>query len=45
MNDQTIAVKITEDGQIPLPEEVRRDLGLMPQQEVRLVRRGRELVI
>jgi bifunctional DNA-binding transcriptional regulator/antitoxin component of YhaV-PrlF toxin-antitoxin module len=45
MEDPTIAVRITKDGQIPVPEQVRRDLGLMPQQEVRLYRRGGELVI
>ena len=45
MDNQTIAVRITEDGQIPLPEQVRKDLGLVPQQEVRLLRRGKELVI
>ena len=26
MDNQTIAVRITEDGQIPLPEQVRKDL-------------------
>jgi bifunctional DNA-binding transcriptional regulator/antitoxin component of YhaV-PrlF toxin-antitoxin module len=45
MEDPAIAVRITEDGQIPLPEQMRRELGLVPLQEVRLLRRGGELVI
>jgi len=45
IKDPAIAVQITEDGQIPLPEQVRKDLGLAPLQEVRLVKRGGELVI
>ena len=45
MEDPAIAVRITEDGQIPLPEQVRKELGLAPLQEVRLLKRGGELVI
>ena len=45
MQDPTIAVRITKDGQIPLPKQVREELGLTPEQEVRLVQRGGELVI
>lgn len=45
MEDQAIAVRITENGEIPLPEQMRKELGLVPEQEVRLLRRGKELVI
>jgi bifunctional DNA-binding transcriptional regulator/antitoxin component of YhaV-PrlF toxin-antitoxin module len=45
MTEPTIVVRITKDGQIPLPEQVRKELGLVPQQEVRLLKRGGELVI
>ena len=45
MDTLSVAVKITEDGQIPVPEQLRRDLGLSPQQQVRLVARGKELVV
>lgn len=45
MEDPAIAVRITDDGQIPLPDQVRRELGLEPQQEVRLFKRGGELVV
>jgi len=37
--------KITENGQIPLPEDLRKELGLSPLQEVRLLRRGGDLVV
>ena len=39
------AVKITADGQIPLPAELREALGLGPSQKVHLFRRGTEIVI
>ena len=45
MDTLSVAVRITEDGQIPVPEQLRQDLGLSPQQEVRLYTRGRELVV
>ena len=45
MEDPAIAVRITKNGQIPLPKRVREKLGLTPEQEVRLVQRGGELVI
>lgn len=45
MQDPAIAVRITKNGQIPLPKQVREDLGLTPEQEVRLVQRGGELII
>lgn len=45
MQDPAIAVRITKNGQIPLPKQVLEELGLTPEQEVRLVQRGGELVI
>ena len=42
---ETFAVKITESGQIPLPEDLRKELGLLPLQEVRLLRQGRDIVV
>ena len=42
---ETFIAKITENGQIPLPEDLRRELGLLPLQEVRLLRRGDDLVV
>jgi bifunctional DNA-binding transcriptional regulator/antitoxin component of YhaV-PrlF toxin-antitoxin module len=45
MSESPIAVKITKDGQIPLPEQLLRDLGLAPLQKVLLFRRGDELVV
>jgi bifunctional DNA-binding transcriptional regulator/antitoxin component of YhaV-PrlF toxin-antitoxin module len=38
-------VKITENGEIPLPEDLRKELGLTPLQEVRLLKRGDDLVV
>ena len=38
-------VKITENGEIPLPEDLRKELGLTPLQEVRLLERGDHLVV
>ena len=37
--------KVTENGEIPLPEDLRKELGLSPLQEVRLIRLGRDLVV
>ena len=42
---ETFTAKITENGQIPLPEDLRKELGLSPFQEVRLLRRGDDLVV
>jgi len=38
-------VKITANGEIPLPEDLRKELGLTPLQEVRLLKRGDDLVV
>jgi len=45
MSRSSIAVKITPEGQIPLPAELQEALELRPLQEVRLFKRGQELVI
>jgi len=42
---EIFTAKITENGQIPLPEDLRKELGLSPLQEVRLLRRGGDLVV
>ena len=42
---EAFIAKITENGEIPLPEDLRRELGLAPFQEVRLLRRGEDLVV
>jgi bifunctional DNA-binding transcriptional regulator/antitoxin component of YhaV-PrlF toxin-antitoxin module len=38
-------VQITENGEIPLPEDLREELGLSPLQEVCLLRLGDDLVV
>ena len=38
-------VKITANGEIPLPEDLRKELGLTPLQEVRLLKRGDDLIV
>jgi bifunctional DNA-binding transcriptional regulator/antitoxin component of YhaV-PrlF toxin-antitoxin module len=45
MEDPIITVKIAKDGQIPLPEQVCKEIGLAPLQKVLLVKREGELVI
>lgn len=42
---EAFVAKITENGEIPLPEDLRKELGLSPFQEVRLLRLGRDLVV
>ena len=37
--------RITEKGEIPVPEDLREELGLSPLQEVRLLRSGDDLVV
>jgi bifunctional DNA-binding transcriptional regulator/antitoxin component of YhaV-PrlF toxin-antitoxin module len=36
MSELTVSVTLTEKGEIPVPEELRRALGLMPRQLLRL---------
>jgi bifunctional DNA-binding transcriptional regulator/antitoxin component of YhaV-PrlF toxin-antitoxin module len=44
MTEEFVA-KITEKGEIPVPEGLRKELGLSPLQEVRLLKRGDDLVV
>jgi len=38
-------VRITAKGEIPVPEDLRKELGLSPLQEVCLLRQGDDLVV
>ena len=40
-----ISVQITEDGKIPIPAELGKELGFVPKQTVYLRRRDDELII
>ena len=42
---EAFVAKITEKGEIPVPEDLRKELGLLPLQEVRLLKRGDDLVV
>ena len=42
---EAFVAKITEKGEIPVPEDLRKELGLSPFQEVRLLKRGDDLVV
>jgi bifunctional DNA-binding transcriptional regulator/antitoxin component of YhaV-PrlF toxin-antitoxin module len=42
---EAFIAKITEKGEIPVPEDLRKELGLSPLQEVRLLRQGNDLVV
>ena len=42
---EAFIAKITEKGEIPVPEDLRKELGLSPLQEVRLLRQGDDLVV
>ena len=42
---EAFVAKITEKGEIPVPEDLRKELGLSPLQEVRLLKRGDALVV
>lgn len=42
---EAVVAQITENGEIPLPEDLRKELGLLPFQEVRLFRLGDDLVV
>ena len=44
-NNLSIAVQITADGKIPLPEELQENLGLTPLQEVSLASQGDALIV
>jgi bifunctional DNA-binding transcriptional regulator/antitoxin component of YhaV-PrlF toxin-antitoxin module len=42
---EAFVAKITEKGEIPVPEDLRKELGLSPLQEVRLLKRVDDLVV
>ena len=42
---EAFVAKITEKGEIPVPEDLRKELGLSPLQEVRLLKRGDDLIV
>ncbi len=45
MSDMVMSVKLTENGEIPLPKELRLALGLLPRQALRLRRLENRIVV